>query len=252
MIAVLAAYFDDSGTHPTSPVVALGGLLGTEDQWKVFEPRWAALLAEPLPGKPPLKQFHLSPLRAGKKEFEGYTRTETDHINRLFKQIILDIDLVTLATAVNRRAWNELVTGAVAEQVGQPEELCFVKCVDSVLATIRWRKPGQRVVIAFDQGIRDRLEIWGRVYLAQADKYPEIAGIGFGKVSEVLPLQGADLIATETYQFAQAWLKDRANPATNPHFKDFVTRDLSGGIILDREHIEEMVARVRERFPSTR
>jgi hypothetical protein len=30
VIVVLGAFFDDSGTHPDSPVVAIGGLLGTE------------------------------------------------------------------------------------------------------------------------------------------------------------------------------------------------------------------------------
>jgi hypothetical protein len=60
--------------------------------------------------------------------------------------------------------------------------------------------------------VRGQLELWARLYLSQSEKYPEIAGIGFAKVSEVLPLQGADLIATETYQFAQAWLKNPSNP----------------------------------------
>jgi len=29
---MLGAFFDDSGTHSYSPVVAIGGLLGTEEQ----------------------------------------------------------------------------------------------------------------------------------------------------------------------------------------------------------------------------
>jgi hypothetical protein len=38
LIAVLSAFFDDSGTHANSPIVALGGLLGTEAQWNDFGP----------------------------------------------------------------------------------------------------------------------------------------------------------------------------------------------------------------------
>jgi hypothetical protein len=243
MIAVLAAFFDDSGTHPTSPVVVLGGLLGTERQWNAFGAAWAALLDRPLPGKPPLKQFHLSPLRATRDEFENYSLAERDHVNYLFRQVILDVGLVTLAAAVDRIAWNELVVGPLVELIGPPEQVCFVKCVDSVLDIIRLRKPGQRVVVAFDEGVRFHLENWARVYMSQPEKYPEIADIGFAKVSEVLALQGADLIATETYQFAQAWLKNPDGPDANPHFRDFITRDLSGGVILTTEHIHDMVAR---------
>ena len=44
MIAMLGAFFDDSGTHSTSPVVVIGGLLGTAEQWDDFVPAWNALL----------------------------------------------------------------------------------------------------------------------------------------------------------------------------------------------------------------
>jgi hypothetical protein len=42
-------YFDDSGTHATSEVVVVGGLIGRPDQWDQFEAAWAAKLANPLP-----------------------------------------------------------------------------------------------------------------------------------------------------------------------------------------------------------
>jgi len=246
-IAVLGAFFDDSGTHSASPVVAFGGLLGTEAQWDAFAPAWSALLAEPLPGKPPLKQFHLTPLRARVDEFEPYNRVEQDYINHLFKKIILDVGLVTLAAAVDKQAWNELVVGPVLEnEFGRPEEYCFVKCVDLVIDTIRARKPGERVYFFFDQGTRDRLENWAKLYLTQAERYPEIEGFGFAKVSDVVALQGADLIATETYQFGQAWLENPENPKVHPQFEDFRYRDLSAGAILMREHIAEMVARWKQ------
>lgn len=245
LVGVLAAYFDDSGTHAGAPVVAIGGLLGTAEQWREFENRWSQLLANPLPSKPPLSMFHLSACRARDDEFRDYNLAERDRITYLFRQVILDLGLVTIAQAVNQTIWSELIVGQFAEQLGNPLEFCFVKCVDLVMSTIRLRKPGQKVAIIFDRATRNTLGELASFYLSQDDKYPEIAGIGFGKVSETLPLQGADMIATETYQYAQEWIRNRENPIPNPHFRDYIYRELSSGFILDRSGIEEILERMR-------
>ncbi len=246
MIAVLAAFFDDSGTHSSSPVVVVGGLLGTEGQWAAFDTRWTKLLERPLDNKPRLTQFHLSPCQAGRGEFRNYTTVERDHITHLFNKIILDVGLVTFSCAVNKIAWDQLVVGNVAIQLGKPEGLCFVKCLEFVIKTIRIRKPGQRVSIIFDQGIIDRIEDLAKLYLLQSEIFPELAGIGYGKVAEIPPLQGADMIATGSYQFAQESLKDRDNVVAKEFFRSYLKREQSLGILIDREQIEEMVVRVIE------
>jgi hypothetical protein len=158
VIAVLGAFFDDSGTHSDSPVVAIGGLLGTEAQWEAFAPRWDALVKEPLPGRASVKKFGLSKLRGGYEQFRDYDRVERDQINTRFKNIILEVGFVTLAAAVDRQAWNELITGALKNEFGKPEEYCFVKCVDNVLSTIRLRKPGEKVHFFFDRELRHQFQ----------------------------------------------------------------------------------------------
>jgi hypothetical protein len=247
-MAVLGAFFDDSGTHERAPVVALGGLLGTDEQWDAFAEAWAALLEHPLPGKPKLHQFHLAPCRARDGEFRDYNWGEIDRVTYLFRRIILDIGFVTVAAAVNKTAWDELVVGDVAPQVGTPIQFCLHKCFESVLKIIRWRKPWERAIVVIDQGTKPSLEMWVQMLRLLPEQHPEITSIFFAPVSKVIALQGADMIATETYHYAQAWMKNRDEPVPNPHFREFIDRDLSSGLIFDREHIEEMVNRVRT-FP---
>ena len=129
---MLSAFFDDSGTHSSSPIVTLGGLLGTADQWEAFQAAWMDLLRSPMQGKPPLKEFHLSHCRAARGE-RNYSLVERDYLTKLFRQIILDLGLVTIAAAVDNVAWTELIVGEIKSELGNPEEYCFVKCVDTVV-----------------------------------------------------------------------------------------------------------------------
>lgn len=76
--------------------------------------------------------------------------------------------------------------------------------------------------------------------------FPEIAGISFAPVPKVVALQGADMIATETYQYSLEWLKAGENAVANAHFREYLERELSTGLVFDRAQIEEMVNRCRE------
>jgi hypothetical protein len=248
-IVVLAAYFDDSGTHGATPYVVFGGLLGTERQWEAFEAAWAALLKEPLPGKPPLQKFATSRCLARRGEFQSYSETERDEVINRFNSVILDLGLVTVAQAVNKVAWDELIVGKVADELGPAEGLCFVKCLEKVIELCRERKPGQRVALFFDQGTKARINDMAQLYFAQSSIYPELKSITFAKVSELLPLQGADIIANSSYQYAQESFGKPYAATARKHFEPYIMRDLSFGAVIERSHIEEIVSRVHERMP---
>jgi len=249
LVVVLVAYFDDSGTHETSPLVCIGGLIGDESQWISFKREWKARLDAPLDGKPPLEAFHLTDCTAGYNEFVSYNQAERDRITYLFRQIILDTELVSFASTINRRAWEELIGASNAERFGTPEEFCFHKCVEFSVRTLRYNQPGQKIAVVFDQGIQRKIEAYASWYMNFSDQHPELAGIGFGKVNEICGLQGADTIATSSYRYGIEWMKNRESPRVDPHFRDFWKRQLSRGLIFDREQVEEWARRVRERFP---
>ena len=243
--AVLGAFFDDSGTHAKSAVVALGGLLGTDAQWEDFNLKWQAALREPVPGKPPLKQFHLRDCRWSEGEFRDYKPVEREYAIGKFRDIILDVGLVTIAAAVDGKAWRELVTKDIAEEVGDnPLALCFSKCLEKTFETIRFRRPGEKIVIGFDQGTQSELDAWTRLYKSQKENFPELVAMGFSLVSENPSLQGADYIAYNTYSYAESCFKLGENAPIDPIFECFKKRELSCGLIFGREHLSEMVTRV--------
>jgi hypothetical protein len=241
------AFFDDSGTHENSPIVAIGGVMGTEAQLEPFEKEWKCLLGRPFPDKPPLRQFHLTACRNGQDEFIDYSRADRDRINFLFRELIVKYRLYTIASCIDRSAWNELVVGDIQDVLGKPEEFCFVRCVDAAIELAR-RGADRRVEFAFDAGVRSIFQQWAHLYEQQKAKYPEITGFGFAKVERLPPLQGADMVATETYYYAQRWLADGPGAAPNPHFRPFLARAESHGSILDRDSIRPMVEGVKRQL----
>lgn len=241
ILAVLGAFFDDSGTHDGSPFVVIGGLLGTEDQWDQFEKDWSYRLQNPIEGKPPLEYFHLTECRMRLGQFRDYNEAEKDHIIYLFRKIILDLNLITFAVAVDQTAWDQLIVGEVKKRLGPSEGACFSKCIDAIIELGRRLYPNNEILFFFDEGRRENLEGWANLYKSQTDKYPEIGSITFAPVKKVVALQGADMIANETYRFAQEWSKDRNDPKVDAHFKSFMKRDLSAGLVIGREQIEEII-----------
>jgi hypothetical protein len=243
---VLGAFFDDSGTHSTSLVVAMGGLVGTEPQWDAFERRWLALLKEPLPDKPPLEQFHLAPCRNGQGEFIGYSQAERDHVTYRFRQVILETGFVTVAVAADTAVWNELVVGDLADELGTALQFCFFKCVETVSQVIRFSRPGEPIDMYFDKGTESHLEVLAEMFRQLKGNFPEIENLAFAPVKQCIALQGADMIAYETFLYGQECLRKPDNPVANAHFQEYVRRPLSTGLFARREHIEQFVSRARK------
>jgi len=252
-LMMLCAYFDDSGTHADSDVVVMGGLIGTVEQWDRFERAWAARLADPLPGcgKPPLKMFHLSACsnRRPKGGFEDYSDAEQDAVIHDFRQIILDCMLTSTATAIDRRAWDELIVGPYRDVLGSAITQCFADCIAETVRIANPKPAVDNIAVVFDRGIwSERLQIIGDEWAYPLAR-PRIVSVNFAAVSDILPLQGADIVATENYWHAAQWLKIGDAALPRPHLRHYLANMLHQGRILDREAIE---SEVRRRGPDGR
>ncbi|MDB5481922.1 MAG: hypothetical protein JWO83_2975 [Caulobacteraceae bacterium] len=70
----LTAYVDESGTHGSdSPCIVLGGFLASAVKWRDFEIRWRKLKL-----KYGFQHFHSKEFRAGRGDFRGWSKTQTD------------------------------------------------------------------------------------------------------------------------------------------------------------------------------
>lgn len=239
----LKGFFDDSGTHDDSDVVVIGGLIGTVGQWEQFETAWAAKLAAPLPGKPALKMFHLSHCAAGDGEFKSYSGPERDAVTHDFRKIIIDAKLTSIASAIDRKAWDELVVGPYRQVLGDAVDICAENCISETIRIADPHPEGDKVALVFDRGI------WSQRLKAITDKHalplarPRIVSVNFLAVVDVLGLQGADIVATESYWHALNVLRDGYGAPLRAHMRHFTENMLCEGLILDREAIASEIAR---------
>ncbi len=203
-LAMLRAYFDDSGTHDRSKVVLLAGVFGTEWELTSLQRLWQKHLDQPLCGsKPPLKRFHMSDCHDSRGEFEGWTRTETDYFCHQLQTAIIDSGVAAYGMACARKDWDDLVTGDMRAILGDPEGFCVRNCF---VKTIEWAKANtfdpEMTFIFDDRPHRQRENKVVFDAFKRQTPYPHLVGIAFMTSHKIIPLQAADMIAWEMYQHA--------------------------------------------------
>ena len=230
-LLMLSVYFDDSGTHDELEIVVLSGVLGVPGQWDLFNELWSEKLAAPSPGKPRLSEFHMTE-GAGDGEFVGWGRTATDSLVRELTDIILACDLYVYGTAIFRKDWDELVTGEMRESAGDAEGSCVRRCY---MATKEWsRKYGHKPEIAFVFDNRPhRLLENDRLVKLFDSTYFNNATLTFASSKKTLPLQAADLVAWEMYQYGLSVLKAGTLQPFRPPFQRMITKS-NGALCIGR------------------
>ena len=219
---MLTGYFDDTGTHDASPVLAIAGLIGNESIWKQFETSWHDKLAQPLPGKPALGRFHMADCMARQGEFIGYSEAEADAVTHDFRQIILSSGVYGYAVGVSRADWDQIVAPSpMLYWFGDAEAFCFRDCVAKMLAFVHHFSPSHKdLSLVFDNRPHRTAinEYLYKQYLKLPDIYStNFLGVSFLASAAFVPLQGADMFAWEFYTFARHLLgAGRPNAGTAP------------------------------------
>jgi hypothetical protein len=205
-LAMLTAYFDDSGTHEDSNVVLVGGIVGTEWQLTSLERLWKPHIDRPLCGrKPQLRRFHATECYDSRNEFAGWSRTETDYFFHQLHDVLIASNIGAYGIEVSRRDWDELITGDVRGFLGDAETYAISQCFVCALNWARNTTFDPQITFVFDnrpseiqrraQAISDAFTRWSQ--------NPEIVGCSFLSSFKIRPLQAADLFAWEVYQHAK-------------------------------------------------
>jgi hypothetical protein len=195
-MAMLRAYFDESGTCGQVPSVVIAGYVGDAETWGEVEARWLPIL-EPYRSLG-VSWFHMVEAVAQRGQF---SRVEKPHINYLITQLASLLGhprLQPIFSSVIANDWDALdASPAFRARFPKPYDLCF----EDVVITLRdWAKDhaeGELVapVFAFQPEASDRNSSAALRYAAQPWYLNILGTIGFDCPQRLFPLQGADLLA---------------------------------------------------------
>lgn len=243
IIAVLRAYFDDSGTHNPSPVAVWGGVVGTVEQFEELEARWDEMLASPFSNRPRLKAFSVGDCRWHNNEFKTYSEAESDALRYRARKIMEDAGIRAIAYSIPVKLYDSIIRGRARRDYGAPSGIAFASCADFALQISEQTRPGGVPLSCyFDKGQADQYPNLA-MYIREAEGRAAAKGVpityGFAPVAGTYGLQAADTIATEHYWYALDCLKN-PNPRLKPHFQSLIKMTNPKGFTMGVEELTKM------------
>jgi hypothetical protein len=254
LAGMISAYFDDSGTHGTSDIVSVSGLLGTEGRLRGLDCGWKRHLDHPLDGtKPPLKRFHMYECQNSLGEFSGWSRTETDYFCHQLRQTIIDSGVSAYGAACSRKDWDELVSGDLRAILGTAEGFSIRNCFIRAVAWAQRNTFDPKMTFIFDRRPDSVKRDADAVFDAfkRETQEPTLVGISFLSSYDVCPLQAADLLAWEFYQYANGFLQDGLDPPQRKEFAHLTKNMAFAAQFASRKSIEDIVAFWAKEDPDT-
>jgi len=240
VIGMITAYFDDTGTHARSAVVGFGGLFGTSAQWNAFDLEWRSTLRAPLPGKLPLRRFHMTECMARDGEFEGYSEGERDAIIHDFRKIIIRSEVSGYAVVASKKDWDTMIVPPLRYVIGDAEIFCFRACVGKMASYIHNHSNDAELAFIFDD--RPKWEAISNFIMRQYQEMhlrTKFAGLSFLSNEKVPALQGADMFAWEVYRHASEHIANGGRSPPRPHAVQFFQSDRFEMHWLDRASVQE-------------
>lgn len=207
LMAMLAVYIDDSGTHPDSDIAVAAGFASEIGYWSAFESEWKAALS--VAGI--LNEgFHSSEFEAQQKPtFSGWSNAKRDTLREALVKAITDHALVGVAAAVKKSDYDALVQGKLREKLGDHHYTFAVQaCLYQLQGWMRYANYHEPMQYVFDR--MSNLKSKNEINLVFDDLYRhgihnrfgiEPGGYSFESRKAFIPLQAADIIAWESFTY---------------------------------------------------
>jgi hypothetical protein len=251
-LAMLRAYFDDSGTHGDSKVVVVAGIIGTESELESLDALWGEILHRPLCGlRTSIAEFHAYDCDQSYGEFTGWKRAETDYLRRQLREAIIKSHVSGYGVAISKNEWDEVITDDIRAIFGNAEGNAVRHCFVRSVIWAQTHAFDTDISFVFDDSHdlerkRDILTVYDA--FKEQTTINNICGIAFLDSKQSCSLQAADLLAWEFNRYAHDILENGLGTRMRPEMSHLIKEMYSlDGQIARREAIEKIKSHAQSR-----
>jgi hypothetical protein len=195
-LALLEAFFDESGTHGNSRTVVIAGYVATETDWDKVQKRWEVVLK--CHG---IEVFHATDFFAQCGEFASMKLEERESLITGLVEAIRSGELHTITASADAYAYSRVTSPRFRAVFPKAYDLCFNDIIRGIDLWSNQEADGEEVGLVFSAS--DEYDAHNRETFAIWKRYGGLKTIGalrFNRPSRVPALQCADLLANRLYR----------------------------------------------------
>jgi hypothetical protein len=236
---MISAYFDESGTHDSSQVFVVAGLVSTPASWEHLTKEWERALCDE-----GVQDFHATACAVGAGEYSGWSR---ERRNAFYKRMAG----VTAQWATGR-TWTAVIMPDYRQLLedGLPYALGAMGCASRICHYSLGLGGKPLVPYVFEQGGRDSGEILRAFSELREQEHSNLYRMGLLSVRnsrDCLALQAADLHAYEIYKYFADQLEASRRPMRRSLWRLLELPEVGrGGYLLHGEKLERIIAACKE------
>lgn len=202
LMAMIVAYFDDSGTHYESDIAVAACFVSDVKRWTEFENEWKPILKEA-----GIEEFHMADFVAYQNSFTDCSQEKHDQVIKSLIKVINKNALVGCASAVIKDDYNKHVTGKLRDKLGHHH---YTFAVQSCLSYIEEWMKGARLLQPVEYVFHFMKKGSGEITRLFEDLLAQGLAVNFGvepygwafqNQKLIVQLQSADILAWEAHKY---------------------------------------------------
>jgi hypothetical protein len=203
-MALLRAYFDESGTHNGARVTGVSGFIGPVDEWDRLENEWESELERFTKDTGhEIKDFHAYECENGEEFWVGIHRSIREaYYQRLARVLVKYTALMGVSFSIENDKWDAFTSAEFKKRYRSPYQLCADSCFQQVASYSTNRAGGSPVALVFaehQQYSRHIEEVFS--YYMSNKVWSHIKSFTTSSPEGCYPLQCADMMSYESYRY---------------------------------------------------